>query len=100
MSTLSRRFALLALTFGAGLALAGAADAQFRVVPFRPNPLVAPGVTQAQYLASVRAYAAAASTIPPWLSGYNPSPVIPTPFGGYGGNPYSPGGGYPGMTNP
>lgn len=72
--------------------------------PVNPYFLVAPGMTQAQYLNNVRAYARTAQQIPPWVYGYNPypNPVINTgtvvnpyggvqPFaGGYGGNPYSP----------
>ncbi|MFO0969705.1 MAG: hypothetical protein U0793_29455 [Gemmataceae bacterium] len=126
MSTLYRRFGLLALSAGVWLAIQGAAHAQFvfRTIPsaqqvnaFNPFWRVAPGVSQAQYLATVRAYAATAATIPPYLYGYNPypSPVIntgpvinpynPYPYGPlYGGaNPYTPGyggAGYSAMTNP
>lgn len=78
--------------------------------PVNPYFLVAPGMTQAQYLNNVRAYARTAQQIPPWAYGYNPypNPIINTgtvvnpyaanlPYGNpygvaapFGVNPYSP----------
>jgi hypothetical protein len=108
MWTFARRIGVVGLAVAAWLAFeAPAAQAQVRIIPsfqqrnpYNPSLVyVAPGLTQAQYLAQVRAYARTAAQIPPWLYGYNPypspiistGPVIPT-------GPSGPG--YPGITNP
>jgi len=93
-----------------------------------PNRYIAPGLTQAQYLANVVNTMRTMSSVPPWMYGYNPypSPVISplppispafnpllSPYGAgayspynpalYGAgtvNPYAAGGGYSGTTNP
>lgn len=118
MSIHARRFGVFALAVAGWLALGAVAHAQFTLrtfpsaqqrFPVNPYFLVAPGLTQAQYLAQVRAYNRTAATAPPWLSGYNPypNPIVttglgyppPTPFGPLynpmGVNPWS-----PGVTNP
>jgi len=102
-----RKIGVFAVMAAGWLATANLAHAQFGgVVGVPGNPLrVPPGMNQAQYLASVRAYARTAATTPPWLNGYNrgfgAGPVVnPNPAAPF--NPYSPlyGGGASALTNP
>jgi len=49
--------------------------------PVNPYYLVAPGLSQQQYLYNIQQYAKVAQQIPPWLYGYNPyPPVVVQPY--------------------
>jgi hypothetical protein len=110
MTSLTRRFAVVALLAVLGLGLLSTtANAQFRPnrvgptfvpnrQPINRNWLVAPGLTIRQWAYNTRKIGQAYSSIPPYLLGYNPYPQVAN-YGPIYPN-YNPYGLYTGVYNP